>query len=113
MEIENGYSEFNKYIEKNEKIDLEKSNLKSFLKEIESKIQKMKEVLVIDRFEEDFAICENRETKEFKMIKKCKLPKEAQEGSVLKWSNGKYEINIEEQKKIEQRIKEKMDNLWE
>lgn len=113
MEIENNYCEFNKYIAKSKKLDDKSLNLSEFFKEISNKIEKMKQILVIDRFEGNYAICENGETKEIVEIKKDILPENAKEGSVLKWQNGKYKIDIEEQKNIEKRIKEKMDNLWE
>lgn len=114
MNIENNFSEFKNYIENSKNINFSKINLNSFLQEILEKIEKLKqEVLVIDRFEGDYAICENRQSKEFKNIQINKLPANIKEGSVIKYSNGKYEIDIQEEKKIEERIKDKMNKLWE
>ena len=45
-------------------------------------------------------------------IEISKLPKDIKEGAVLKYENGEYKIDIEEQKNIEERIKEKMRNIW-
>ena len=32
--------------------------------------------------------------------------------SVMPLKNGKFELDLEEEEKVEKRIKEKMDNLW-
>ena len=66
----------------------------------------------IDRFEEDFAVCENRTTKEIVNVKKSELPDGVGEGSVLTYKDGKFEVNNEKQEEIEKRIREKMNNLW-
>ena len=76
------------------------ANISHFLKELSERIEKMQDVLIIDRFEGEYAVCEKSKTKGSK------------EGTVLKLKNGKYEIDLEEQKKIEDRIKQKMDSLW-
>lgn len=66
----------------------------------------------IDRFEGDYAVCEDRINKKMINIKKDELPKDAKEGNILQYKNGKYEINIDEQKDVQERIKQKMNNLW-
>ena len=68
--------------------------------------------VIIDRFEGEYAVCEKSKTKEMIDIKIEDLPEGSKEGTVLKLKNGKYEIDLEEQKKIEDRIKQKMDSLW-
>ena len=40
------------------------------------------------------------------------LPQNAKEGSILKYSNGTFEIDSELEKEVSERIKQKMDNLW-
>ena len=45
-------------------------------------------------------------------IKRKDLPEDSREGSILKLKNGKFELDLEEEEKVEKRIKEKMDNLW-
>ena len=77
-------------------------------RKVENEVQEY----TIDRFEDDFAVCENRNTKEIINIKKAELPKEAVEGSILEYKNGKYELNQEKQEEIEKRIREKMNNIW-
>ena len=88
------------------------ANISHFLKELSERIEKMQDVLIIDRFEGEYAVCEKSKTKEMIDIKIEDLPEGSKEGTVLKLKNGKYEIDLEEQKKIEDRIKKKMDSLW-
>ena len=89
-------------------------NIENFMKEIESRFKSMQEekIYTIDRFEGDLAVCEDRETKEMINIKRKDLPEDSREGSILKLKNGKFELDLEEEEKIEKRIKEKMNNLW-
>lgn len=91
-----------------------KINIENFMKEIESRFKNMQEEkeYTIDRFEGDLAVCEDRETKEMINIKRKDLPEDSREGSILKLKNGKFELDLEEEEKVEKRIKEKMDNLW-
>lgn len=72
----------------------------------------MEELYTIDRFEGEFAVCENRETGEMINIKKENLPEKIKEGSILKLKNGKYFLDEEKEQEISDRIKQKMDNLW-
>ena len=67
----------------------------------------------IDRFENNFAVCENRETSEFVNISKDDIPKEAIVGDILKYTEGKFKIDKEQSKLVSKRIKNKMDNLWQ
>lgn len=89
--------------------------IESFIKELEKGINHMDNNIkqyTIDRFEDNIAVCEDRETRETINVKIEELPKEAREGSILDYKDGKFFINKEQEKKIEQRIKQKMDNLW-
>ena len=81
-------------------------------KEIIGRLKKMEEELVIDRFEGNIAICENRKTGEIKEILKEELDEELKEGNIIKYENGKYVLDKEKQEEIEKRIKEKMDDIW-
>lgn len=112
MELNNIQSEHFKIRNKCERVNLDKVNISNFLKELSERIEKMQDILVIDRIEGGYAICENRQTKEMIDINLQDLPQGIKEGTVLKWNNGKYEIDIEEQNNIEDRIKQKMDKLW-
>lgn len=67
---------------------------------------------IIDRFEEEYAVCENSETKKMENIEKTKIPKEAKKGDVLVLIDGEYLLDIyqtEERKKI---IHQKIQDLW-
>lgn len=73
----------------------------------------MGEILVVDRIEGDIAVCENRSNEVMINIQLSKLPAETKEGMVIRYFDGKYSIDSEEQDNIENRIKDKMDDLWE
>lgn len=91
-----------------------KHELRNLIDLINKRMKTMEEgsIWVVDRFEENFAICENRETKEIRKINFNELPENLKEGNVLKLQNNKYEIDLEEQQNIEKRIAEKMKNIW-
>lgn len=89
-------------------------NVEEFQKELSNKLREMEERYTIDRFEGNFAICENRETGEMISILKKDLPKDCKEGTVLKINEANtLEKDEEEQRLIEKRIQGKMNQLWE
>ncbi len=112
MEFNNVQTQNFKNRNEYERVNLDKIDISSFLKELSERIKRMQDILVVDRIEGEYAICENRQTKEIIDINLQDLPKEIKEGTILKWNKGKYEIDFEEQNNIEDRIKQKMDNLW-
>jgi len=61
---------------------------------------------IIDRFEGDYAVCED-ENGEFTDIEKMKLPAEAKEGSTIEM-DGNGAVNITENEERKRRIAEKM-----
>ena len=73
----------------------------------------MGKVLVVDRIEDNIAICENRRSKRIIEINIARLPEGIKEGTVLKYKRGAFSIAFQMQKAIEQRIQEKMNDLWE
>ncbi len=89
-------------------------DINGFIKELEGRLNGMSEEkeYTIDRFENDYAVCENRDTKEMINIPKKDLPEGIKEGSILKLKDGKYSINVDKEKEISERIKDKMDRLW-
>ena len=90
----------------------EKNNcIQEFINTIKLKLEKEK-ILVVDRFEEDFAVCEDRSSKKIKNIEISKLPEQVKEGDILRFKNNKYEIDEEKRKEIEKRINDKMKNLF-
>lgn len=86
--------------------------MNEFIKQLEQKIESVK-TLVIDRFEGNLAVCENRETGEMINVDVAKLPENVKEGAVLKVKDNEYQVDEEERKKIEDRIQNKLKNLFE
>lgn len=68
--------------------------------------------LTIDRFEGNFAICEDKDAKYFG-IELAELPQGAKEGDVLEIDEeGVLTINVEETNARRAKIKKKQDALW-
>lgn len=89
--------------------------ISEFLKELEKGLRNMNNEIkeyTIDRFEGDFAVCEDRDTGEMVDFKRDDLPQNAREGSILQYSNGKFELDSKQEQEVSERIKQKMDNLW-
>ena len=89
-----------------------KNNSETFSSELNNYIKKSNSTFSIDRFENNFAICENRETSEFINIPLAILPTDIEEGSIIKFENGKYILDLEATKKEQQEIKNIVDNLF-
>lgn len=69
-------------------------------------------ILVIDRFEGTYAICENEEQKLF-AIETSELPQGAAEGSVLEINEeGAIRINKEKTAARRSKVKKLQDSLW-
>lgn len=66
----------------------------------------------IDRIEENIVILENRRTSESIKVEKSKLPSNIKEGDILKCINGKYMLDKDRTINETERIKNKMDGLW-
>lgn len=99
-------------IENDVQVDKKRSLIQEFINSIKLKLEKEK-ILVIDRFEDDIAVCENRNTGEMLNIEKSKLPEDVKEKDVIILKNNNYEISKEEKEKIEDRIKNKVQNLFD
>jgi len=67
--------------------------------------------VIIDRFEGDYAVCEN-EDRTMANIEKSKIPSEAKEGDVLQISDDKIIIDEAETIKRKNRIEELAKDLW-
>ena len=65
---------------------------------------------IIDRFEGDYAVCEN-DAKEFIEIVKTSLPNGAREGSVI-FINDNGKVTLLEDEQRSKRISEKMKKVW-
>lgn len=86
--------------------------IQEFIKQIFQKINK-EIILVVDRFEGNIAVCEDRKTGEMTNIEITKLPEGVLEGDVLNYKNGEYTIDVEKRKEIEDRINNKVKNLFD
>lgn len=95
---------------------LNKDTLSTFSNQIEERLKNMGKDEVkeytVDRFEGNYAVLENRQTKEMVNIEKDKLPQNISEGNILKYQNGNYTIDNDLQKEVEERIRQKMNDLW-
>lgn len=68
--------------------------------------------VVIDRFEDAYAICE-KESGEMLRIEKSKLPSEASEGDMIIIDEDRITIDRDETLKRKTRIERLMGELWE
>ncbi|NMA79037.1 MAG: DUF3006 domain-containing protein [Clostridiales bacterium] len=69
-------------------------------------------MLIIDRFEGDFAIIETDEDT-FMQIPRKELPQNAREGDIIVKANDEYIIDHESTKKRRQKIIDMQNSLWE
>ena len=97
---------------KNISNEINKIDINEFIREIKERLIKMEQELVIDRFEGNIAICEDRKTGEKIEILKENIENNLKEGDIIKQEKGKYIKSKESQKEIESRIEEKMNKLW-
>ncbi len=67
----------------------------------------------IDRFEQNYAVCENRNTGDMVNVDISKLPENIHEGDILTYKNNIYSIDENKRKEIEERINEKIKNIFE
>lgn len=70
------------------------------------------EEFTIDRFEDNIVVLEDRKNNNMINVKKEELPDNIKEGDILKKINGKYFVDKNLVKETEDRIKKKMDDLW-
>ena len=94
----------------NIKNEMKKNNISEEM-ELAKKLDAIEEYSV-DRFEGEYAVLENRKTNEIKNVKKDMLPENIKEGSILQYVNGKYTYNEELTKEETNKIKDKMNKLW-
>ncbi len=86
--------------------------LENFINELKNYLNKNSNPMyTLDRFEGDFAVLENRNTKQMTDIPISNIPSKAKEGDILKFSNGSYVVDYEETRAVSDKIREKMDNL--
>ncbi len=102
-----------KAIEEKQEENIETENLEINETEVElaKKLNAIQEFSV-DRLEEDMAILENRENGNTMNVARSKLPSDIKEGDILKCINGKYTLDRERTLEETNRIKNKMNHLW-
>lgn len=83
----------------------------SFSKELENSISK-EPTFSIDRFEGNFAICENKETSEMVNIEKSLLPEDCKVGDIIKFKNGVYLVDKIATQTEKDEIKTMVNNLF-
>ena len=71
----------------------------------------MRKVYIIDRFEGEYAVCED-EGLNFVDIKKDMLPSDAKEGDVIIQNGDLFTIDLDEVSRRRERIQRKMAKLW-
>lgn len=97
---------------KNIPSDSSNNFLEIFINELKNYLNKNSNpMFTLDRFEGNFAVLENRNTKEMTDIPISNIPSNAKEGDILKLSNGSYIVDYEETRTVSDKIREKMDNL--
>lgn len=89
-----------------------KFDVNSFIKELTERLEMMEKELTVDRFEGKFAVCEDRKTGKNYNIEISQLAENIKEGSIIKLENGKYIKCENREQEISDRIKNKMEDLW-
>ena len=83
----------------------------SFSNELKKSIEKFVS-FSIDRFEGNFAVCENKETNEMINIEKSLLPENCKEGDIIKLENGVYILDKQSTITEQNKIKNMVTNLF-
>ena len=92
--------------------EVKKIDVSAFIQELTERLEMMEKELTVDRFEGEFAICEDRKDNKTYNIEKSKLPENIKEGSIIKLENGKYIKCEVQENEIADRIANKMEDLW-
>ena len=94
---------------------LTNEEIEKFIKDIDERLENMENEIktyTVDRIEGNIVVCENRATKEMININIKDLPEDISEGEIIENINGKFYKNENEKSEIENRIRKKMDDLW-
>ena len=67
---------------------------------------------IVDRFEGEFAICED-DNKKMHPIKKAELPKDVREGDCIRVIEHGYVIDVEATKERKEKVSKLMSSLFE
>ena len=67
----------------------------------------------LDRYEENYAVCENRTTGEMYDIPKFLVDSHAKDGDILRLENGKFEIDFKATEKQKEIVRDLIDRINE
>lgn len=110
--FENLNDRINKTLEKTKK---EKSIKPSNIYEDELNLAKKLDAIeeyTIERFEENIVVLENRENQKMINVGRDKTPEGVKEGDIVRVINGKILKDEKKTEEVSERIKNKMDDLW-
>lgn len=110
--FENLNDRINKTLEKAKK---EKSIKPSNIYEDELNLAKKLDAIeeyTIERFEENIVVLENRENQKMINVGRDKIPEGVEEGDIVRVINGKILKDEKKTEEVSERIKNKMDDLW-
>ena len=110
--FENLNDRINKTLEKAKK---EKSIKPSNIYEDELNLAKKLDAIeeyTIERFEENIVVLENRENQKMINVGRDKIPEGVKEGDIVRVINGKILKDEKKTEEVSERIKNKMDDLW-
>ena len=110
--FENLNDRINKTLEKAKK---EKSIKPSNIYEDELNLAKKLDAIeeyTIERFEENIVVLENRENQKMINVGRDKIPEGVKAGDIVRVINGKILKDEKKTEEVSERIKNKMDDLW-
>lgn len=96
-----------------EQSQIKQLNNNSFILELQNHLSNSikNPPLVLDRYEGNYAICENRNTGKIIEIPKSYISKQAKDGDILKFRHGIYQINFKETRKQKEKMKRLLETL--
>ena len=110
--FENLNDRINKTLEKTKKEKIIKpSNIYEDELNLAKKLDAIEEY-TIERFEENIVVLENRENQKMINVGRDKIPEGVKEGDIVRVINGKILKDEKKTEEVSERIKNKMDDLW-
>lgn len=110
--FENLNDRINKTLEKTKKEKITKpSNIYEDELNLAKKLDAIEEY-TIERFEENIVVLENRENQKMINVGRDKIPEGVKEGDIVRVINGKILKDEKKTEEVSERIKNKMDDLW-
>ena len=110
--FENLNDRINKTLEKAKKEkSIKPSNIYEDELNLAEKLDAIEEY-TIERFEENIVVLENRENQKMINVGRDKIPEGVKEGDIVRVINGKILKDEKKTEEVSERIKNKMDDLW-